>query len=131
MCCHERPYVRDAARNRGPCYRESVLVVLWSEDEVFNRKWDVRDKLVPEYNNHIDHLVKFMQRWRYCILIGPGVSQCCGVNPGFDEIMQKYTQYFGERAAPRMNRRSSTRGSTSGIKCTSALPTPRSRQCPR
>lgn len=39
----------------------------------------------------------------HCILAGPGDAQCLGLNPRFDEILQKYTDYFGERAMSRIN----------------------------
>lgn len=73
----------------GVVIDEAVLGVVWSGNEAFNRKGDVRDKTGPEYKakDHVAHLVKFMERWRHCIFISPGDLQCWGFNPKFDDIM--------------------------------------------
>lgn len=80
---------------------EAVLVVVWSGNEAFDQKGSVRDGPVWDYKTHIGDLVRYMQRWRHCILICH--SQCWEINLRFGEIMQKYIGYFDDTAIPRIN----------------------------
>lgn len=67
---------------------------MWSGNEGFPKHGEVCDKLSPTYKGEASHLVKIVQQWRHCILIGPGDAQCWGLNPRFDDIMQKYVDSF-------------------------------------
>lgn len=51
---------------------DAVLVVVWSWNEVFNRRQEVREAPAHDYKVYIDELVDGMNQWRHCMLVGPG-----------------------------------------------------------
>lgn len=81
---------------------EAALVVVWSGNEVFNGKGEVRAG--GRVKTHVDNLVSCMQQWRHCMLVGPGDSKSCGLTPRFDETIQRYIDCLDEMAPPRINR---------------------------
>lgn len=52
-------------------------------------KGEVRDAFVHEYKTDKYH-ERCMQQWRHCLRVGSGDTKCCGLNPSFDDTIQRY-----------------------------------------
>lgn len=82
---------------------ESVLVVVWSANDVYEKSGNVRVAPAEGYKRDVENLVESMKYWQNCILIGPGDSRVWNLSPRFDETTEKYIAVFDDHAVPQIN----------------------------
>lgn len=69
--------------------RERPEAIFWGVNDACDQRGSFRDVPSPPYSDELNALIQHLRHWRGCIVIGPCSAQSCGLDPRFDETMDK------------------------------------------